>query len=305
MDMHNLNCFVVLAEYLNFTKASTMLHISQPALSKIIFSLEEEIGFPLFIRSRRSVTLTEGGKEFLQGTRRLLSQYNYLVNNARSVSDERGGFVRIGVLGYSVFAWFPKLIETFRRRQPKVGIHILTGSQGDLLDAVRIGRIDVAFVTENTAGLMDEFEHVVAHEDKLLLVLHEDSPFAERAPVELSLLKDETFLLYSRNISFTRPTYFGDNILLRICAEKNMSPKVIFVDTVIDIPLLVSCRMGIAILGEALRDFAPPNVRFVEIADLSYGLTQFAVYNHESDNPGVLTFLDFIREYCPRCDGGA
>src|SRR5215468_8991773 len=89
MELRHLRYFVAAAEAQNVSRAAARLHVSQPALSRQIRDLEEELGFPLFERSAKSVRLTEAGKTFLSEARAVLQRADEAVANARAVATDR------------------------------------------------------------------------------------------------------------------------------------------------------------------------------------------------------------------------
>lgn len=298
MDIENLNCLIALADYLSFTKAAAMLHISQPALSRMVSSLEEEIGFALFKRSKRSVMLTRAGREFLIYAKKTLDIYNRAVQKAGSTAVGERGVLKIGVLGYSAFGFFPQLIDRYRSAYPEVKLQMQDGLQADIVEAMRSGWLDIAFLSGNARTALQDYDQLILADDEICLVVHEDSPLAACDEVNLAALKDETFLMLTRNTSFIGPLDFQENILLKACATHGFSPNIHHVDTLLNIPLLVGCRMGIAILAESMKHYAPPNVRFVRIAGQRLFLNTIAAYKDEQDKPCLRAFLELLRQFC-------
>src|SRR5271167_2639368 len=96
MELRHLRYFVAVAEAENVTRAATKLHVSQPALSRQIHDLEEEIGFPLFERSAKSVRLTDAGRLFLNEARAVIERAELAVKNARAVAGGIRGEIHVG-----------------------------------------------------------------------------------------------------------------------------------------------------------------------------------------------------------------
>src|SRR6266702_1692392 len=96
MELCHLRYFVAVAEAENVTRAATKLHVSQPALSRQIHDLEDEIGFPLLERSAKSVRLTEAGRTFLTEARAVLQRAEEAVVAARTIATGASGELHVG-----------------------------------------------------------------------------------------------------------------------------------------------------------------------------------------------------------------
>src|ERR1700748_3072488 len=96
MELRHLRYFVAVAEEENVTRAAARLHVSQPALSRQIHDLEDEMKLPLLERSAKSVRLTEAGRVFLQEARAVLQRADEAVKKARSVAGGMQGEIRVG-----------------------------------------------------------------------------------------------------------------------------------------------------------------------------------------------------------------
>src|SRR5690625_977138 len=99
MDIRHLEYFTEVAKHLNFTKAASTLHISQPSLSKTVKSMEDELGVPLFNRSFRHLELTDAGKALLHNAKHVLHAYQNLTNELNDVMNLKKGEIRIGKIG--------------------------------------------------------------------------------------------------------------------------------------------------------------------------------------------------------------
>ncbi|WP_411682163.1 LysR family transcriptional regulator [Clostridium thailandense] len=121
MNINQFECFVSLAQYLNFTKASRVMHITQPAFSRYISNLEDELGIVLFHRNKRSVVLTEAGKVFLEDVKRMLRHLNNGIINAKQVQNRKSQILKIGFIGPFASYFLPKLLDNIRNTHPNIG----------------------------------------------------------------------------------------------------------------------------------------------------------------------------------------
>lgn len=130
MDVKSMRCFLALAEKLNFSRAAESLYLSQPALSVRISALEEEMGAPLFRRSKQQVLLTEAGAAVLPEIREILSRIDALPRTARNgflSGDGESGHIRVGLdptLPDTMLDDLTRNFAVFYERYPKISVEI-------------------------------------------------------------------------------------------------------------------------------------------------------------------------------------
>ncbi len=147
MDLLNtkqLHYFVQIAELGSLSKASAVLGIAQPALSRHIKTMELELGTPLFYRTGRGVTLTETGKELLARSIPILGQLRRLRTDLMIMGDEPTGSVVLGVPPTVCLVLVTSLITHFRQNFPKVTLDVIEGFSGHIHEWLSNGRLDVA-----------------------------------------------------------------------------------------------------------------------------------------------------------------
>ncbi|GAA3610610.1 LysR family transcriptional regulator [Kineosporia mesophila] len=144
MELRQLECFVGVAEELNFRRASERLHIVQPTISLHIQRLEREIGAPLFDRSTRPVRLTQAGRRFLPEAREVLAAVRRSIHVAREREDERPTF-RLGTVT-ALGERLDWILEYFALRRPDLLVDLRPVPSGERVRQVREGTIDAALV---------------------------------------------------------------------------------------------------------------------------------------------------------------
>lgn len=193
MELRLLRYFVAVAEELHFSRAARRLRVAQPALSRAIRRLEEELGAPLFERSPRAVMLTPAGEAFLPEARSLLEHCDKVVRAARRGT---AGVRRLAV-GY-VWGLFhtsgPAAVRRFRLRHPEVAVNLLDLSATDQAAAIREGRIDLGFI-----GFAEEADALGLPRRRiddctLVAALPRAHPRARLRSVPLANLAEELFL---------------------------------------------------------------------------------------------------------------
>ncbi len=147
MELRHLRYFVAVGEEQHYGRAARRLHVAQPALSRQIQDLEEEIGFQLFERLPRGVKLSAAGRLFLEDARRILHQVNEAVGRASRVARGQTGTLRIGFTENS--SWHgvvPDSLRRFRERQPDAELQLHPAGSANQIEEIRSGRVDAGFV---------------------------------------------------------------------------------------------------------------------------------------------------------------
>jgi len=146
MDLHQLRAFIEVARQGNLTKASSVLCLSQPALSAKIRSLEEEVGLRLFERLPQGMKLTQHGEILLDEANRTLSAADALLNRAKSVGSLEPDRVRVGTIGEPIALQFGEFVASILVSYPHTTLSIRQGISGDIIDQVLADELDAGFV---------------------------------------------------------------------------------------------------------------------------------------------------------------
>ena len=128
MEIRILKSFIVIAREGNMTRAAERLHISQPALSKQIKELEEELDKKLFRRSRASMNLTDEGMLLLQRAEDIVSMVDKTVSEFKSLDDITGGDIYIGCAESYQIRYIAHAVQTFQKQYPGVRYHLTSGN---------------------------------------------------------------------------------------------------------------------------------------------------------------------------------
>src|SRR6187551_3425413 len=154
MELRHLRYFVAVAEALSFSRAAARLHLTQPALSRQIRDLEEELGCRLLRRGLNARTeLTPEGRRLLEGAGQLLETADRLVAEIRAGAAR----VRFGHFGVLWLHHFSPALRRFARRHPKVNLDPIELTPRELVAALRHGEVDVALLSRSDAALHREF----------------------------------------------------------------------------------------------------------------------------------------------------
>ena len=146
IDFELYRIFYVVANNKNITKASEELHISQPAISKSIKNLEDQLGGQLFVRTKRGVILTDEGKEFYNYIKQAIEYINNAESKFTDLINLETGTIRIGISSTLTKEVLLPYLEEFHEKYPKIDIQINTNVSVELLSKLRNGLLDIVIL---------------------------------------------------------------------------------------------------------------------------------------------------------------
>jgi DNA-binding transcriptional LysR family regulator len=248
MELWQLRTFRVVAETLNFTRASERLNLTQSAVSHQIKALEAELGEPLFIRAKRGVKLTQAGKVALEYVERMLDDAQALKERVSGREHEPVGRVRAAAATQAFVHLFAPLFESFMREHAGVALSFRTTASTDqTVTDILNGASDVGFASMPVYS--PALQVTELFEDELVLIVGHAHKLASRREATVKEIERERLILFERGASIRRST---EDFFKRV----NISPELALEsnDTYF-IKLMVEHGLGISLLpGWAVRD---------------------------------------------------
>jgi DNA-binding transcriptional LysR family regulator len=178
MELRHLRYFVAVAEAENVSRAALKLHVSQPALSRQIRDLEDELGFLLLERTAKSVRLTAAGRAFLAESRAVLQRADDAVKTARAIATGGRGELHLGYAPTPTARILPPTLRAFQGALPNVRVKLYDMSTEEMLAGLREGKLQIAFLVRPTPAMSRGhcFEELVR--DPVRLAVPPGHPFA-------------------------------------------------------------------------------------------------------------------------------
>ena len=158
IDFELYRIFYIVANHCNITKASEELSISQPAISKSIKNLEEQLGGQLFVRTKRGVILTEEGKEFYNYIKQAIEYINNAENKFTDLINLETGCIKIGISTTLTKEFLLPYLEEFHSLYPKIDIQIITSLTSDLMSKLKNGLIDIVILNLNNKNYGNDID---------------------------------------------------------------------------------------------------------------------------------------------------
>ena len=213
MELDLLRYFLRVAERGNFTRAAEDLALSQPALSRSIQKLEEELGQPVFERKTRSVSLTEAGVLLQSRAQQVLTILDD--TKAEITDDGQSGRVRVGAIPTIAPYFLPDALRQFATEFPKATLIVQEDTTEELLKSCTQGEIDLAILALPIPAKYLEFEELL--EEELLLVLPVDHPLVSKPKIRLTDVEPFPFVLLGE------AHCLSDNIV-SFCRQRSFQP---------------------------------------------------------------------------------
>jgi DNA-binding transcriptional LysR family regulator len=287
MELRHLRYFVAVAEELHFTRAALRLNIAQPPLSQQIRALEDELGVQLFVRTRRSVALTDAGHALLAKAREVLSATQALPQQLQRVARGEVGLLRIGFSStLPLTRVLRDVVADHRRAQPDVALNLREMHSQRQFDALRRGELDVGLVRYNE-GAPEGIRLAVLRRDPLRLVVPATHRFARRESVAIADCRDEAF------IGFPGDAGTGTGPLLeRLCAQAGFEPRIAQEAREATTQIgLVAAGLGVAVLPAPLEAVRIEGVHYVPLEGEGALLVMSAATRADEASERVLSFV--------------
>lgn len=238
LSARQLRAFVALADEKHFTRAAQRCHLTQPAFSALIRTLEDAAGVRLFDRNTRRVELTAEGRVLDASARRLLGEFDLVAEDLRDHAARRRGHVAVAALPSLAAGWLPGLLARFHRDYPGIALQLRDALLDPCLDMVQSGAADFAVAARRAdmSGLDSEFLHA----DRFFLVCPQGHPLASRDRIRLRDLGRWPLIQLARGSSVRRhldEALGGDPV-----------PPLLEVEHLATVTGLVSAGMGITVV---------------------------------------------------------
>lgn len=245
MEIRHLEYFTTVAKHLSFTKASQELHISQPTISKMIKSLEEELGVTLFYRSPR-IELTDAGKALFRQSKSILNSFDNIESELADVMTMKKGNIKIGLPPIIGASFFPKIIGEFKELYPKIDIQIIEVGSKKIEQGIEDGTLDIGVVC-TTPAKKDTFEMFSFIKSPLKLIVHPEHKLASDEVVSFNDLENEPFVMYREDFSL------HDMIIKRCMLYNGFQPQIICESSQRDFMVeMVAANLGVSFLPEKI-----------------------------------------------------
>ncbi|GAA3381853.1 LysR family transcriptional regulator [Cryptosporangium minutisporangium] len=285
MELQQLRYVVAVAETRNFTRAAERCHVVQSALSHQIAGLERELGARLFERTSRRVRLTAAGEAFLPAALECLEAADRARSEVAAATGEIRGRLAVGAIPTVAAVNVPVALKDYRLRWPKVHITLTSAGSDDLIERVRRGAVDVAFLGLPLGAEPKGVQSLRLGGGELVAVVAPDHHRTE-TEVDLQSLADEPFIDFRAGAAGRAQS---DQAFAAAGIRREVPFEVSSADFLVD---LVRQGLGVGLLPAA---YVPrfPDLRLIRLRDAPRRVEHLIWDNRPT--PAATAFVELVR----------
>lgn len=292
METRQLRYFLAVAEELNFGRAASRLHISQPPLTRQIQQMEEDLGVKLFMRTPKGVELTPAGTLLLEDASNILALLQRAQERTRLAGKGYLGRIDVGIFGSAMLNVIPRLLLTFRNLYPDVVMSLHNLNKAQQIDALRDRRLTIGF-----NRIIPEFDDIVIERvltERILVAINRSHKLAYLREIPLSDIAYAPLIVFPNQ---SRPSFADD--IISLCHSEGFQPQIVQeVEDVVTAVSLVSSGFGISLVPESGANLKLPGVVYRPLKkDPTPSVDLSCIYRKGDTSPLLHAFLEIIRSY--------
>lgn len=260
MEFRQLQYFLSIVDTGSFSAAADEYYISQSSISKMIISLEKELGVLLFDRGRRRVSLTEAGSVFLEHARLLVTEYKSMLVK---LDGYKSGSDSFSVAAIPVLPQYgiASTVAAFRDRYPQIHFNLEETDGFNIIPGLLENRFDLAFARSNYLD-RHKLNFVVINKDKLLLIVSKKSRYSDRSSISLKELNHDNFIVFDQVTDLHRLT-------LAECKKAGFEPTIFYSShRKVSVFSLVETNIGLALMPAKIYAYhSHPDIRAIPLQE--------------------------------------
>ena len=264
MNLKQLRYVIVLANAGSFSKAASILNISQPSLSQYVKKIEQQLGVELFERSNGSVRITEAGRVYIDVGRKILDLEHSMQNRFLDISENKSGTIIVGTSPFRSASFMPEVAADFRQRYPGIHLSISEMETHDLFESAEHGEFDMCITNLPVDDRM--FDYKIITEEEIVLAVKKDSELdlklrnVVKDKIDISSLDNENFVMLTEN-------QLMQKTLDNICTDYNLNLKTAVVVKSIQAQIEMVCSgMGAALVPEGIKKLCANRVSYYSLS---------------------------------------
>lgn len=289
LDLRKLRYFLTVAEELHFGRAAIRLHLAQPPLTRQISALEAELGFKLFNRTSRTVTLTAQGRAFLPYVRGVLEQVDVAQVIANKLAAGTAGQLALGYASSIALSdLFSQAIQSFAQRYPDVQLTLVECASASLGAQVADGRLDIGL--SRLLPHPTDVQVLSLGEERLVAAVATDSPLASLAEVSLAQLSAYPLIVFPADYG-SGLNHSIEQLYRHHCVPLHPGPTGRQITSII---ALVAAGQGVALVPECTQSLMNKGVKYRPLIEVDACAQLLVLTRTETKSVLVEAFLNVI-----------
>ncbi len=291
MNIRKLEAFVRAVELGSLSKAAEELGYTQSGISHMMQSLEEEIGFPLMVRTSVGIVPNSEGDLLLPVIRQLLATNESLEQYIHKIKGSDTGRIRIAAYPSVATYWLPEIIRNFQKDYPNVEIQITEMGSGAIEEIMAARQAELCIYA---GGEGKDFEWIPLYRDQMLALVPPEHPLAAEGKVPLERLRDAEFIM-------PMPDYDGE---VRFILDRlEHWPHILFsVCSDYAIINMVAQGLGVSVLPELLLKNCPTRAVALPMDPPQERILGMGVPQVKTASPVTRTFMRYVQDYVHQLD---
>jgi len=294
--IHHFRLVDTISKEGTLTKAASILHLTQSALSHQLKELERELEVEIFSRHGKRLHLTEQGYRFLHSSEKILAEIKSLEEDIRNYKNGKTGKLSISMQCYTAYHWLPGVIKYYKKQWPDINIQILADATRRPLEYLMNGDLDIGIIRTQMVNTKIRYEPIF--EDRLTAVICKDHPLAKKAIIDIADFQDQELIL-----PLYDPSYQDTPIIESLIQAQQVRPKTLhrihYTDATIE---MVSAGLGITVMADWI--VAPYLAgRNIVAKPLHHSVAKRAWYAATcKQTPAIQNFLECLKMYFSGAD---
>lgn len=293
MEIWRLQYFQAVAEELSFSRAARRLHVTQPALTRAVQHLEQEIGSELLARTRRNVSLTAAGKVLLEEIGIILQRVEEARRRTSRTASGEEGVLRLGYIGPPTEHFLGRVLREYRARFPRVSLMLEERTPERVWEMVDKGRLEMGITRPVLAGRSLGLQTDLIRREPLCVVVPSEHSFAKEKAVKWAALRDESLVLLARREGV------GLYETIRSALEKaKVTPLVAYTPSLMStVMTYVEAGAGVGITTDSVSRFAKSSsLRSIPLVPETT-VDLVIVWSEKHASPTALAFRKMLLEF--------
>ncbi len=281
MTTKSLEYFLVVVKHLNISRAAEELYISQPALSKQIRLLEEELGVTLFDRSNHTLKLTTAGEVLIHEANDLFRKQSELVERVRAAGNISGDTLTICHMPGALNCNVPSILSEFQKRYPQISLKLPGSSPSQIFSDLLNHKIDAGIILSATTNYPEPLQALTMHQAQLYLAVPEGHNYASFSSISFHDISDETLLMLSEQEAPAQhsllPFFLHGN-------HNQTNNQILYQPNMETIVSMIRTNMGIAFIARDYCSSSLEGITLIPIQD-SFDINLFFIWNPQYMTP--------------------